>query len=97
MSLLNINYNELEEVSSNILLKGSEFSYLLNVMKNYNSKLQQVWEGTDSIVYTEKLTEQLEQMQKLSESINEIGLFLKKVSFAYKDTQEQIANTIRNY
>lgn len=97
MSTLNINYEELEKVSSNIMLKGNEFSYLLNEIKNYNQRLQQAWEGFDSVVYMEKLSDQIKEMEKLSETINEIGIFLNKVSNTYKQTQEQIANTIRNY
>lgn len=88
MATLNISFESLASVSNNVLSKGESFSTLLSQIKGYNSQLQEAWAGTDASAYSENVTRQAEQMQKLVETINEIGLFLNKVNQEYQKAQE---------
>ena len=88
MSVLNVNYDNLETTSRNVINRGEEFTTLLNKIKEQNEKLKLAWAGTDASGYAAKVEEQAIQMQKLSEAIYAIGEFLQGASNAYKEAQE---------
>ncbi len=92
---LKINYSETISVGNQVTEKGNEFQDLLNKIKNVNSELQTYWEGNDASKYSNSVAEQAEQMQKLAETINEIGAFLVKVGNAYQEACENNANAIK--
>lgn len=91
---LNINYAEIKTVGEQVTLKGGEFQDLLNSIKNVNTELQYYWEGSDASKYSTAVAQQAEYMQKLSDSINEIGAFLVKVGQAYQEACENNASSI---
>ncbi len=95
MADLKINYEETKTVGNQVAQKGQEFQELLNNIKKYNSELQSYWEGSDASKYSNAVATQAQTMQKLAESINEIGTFLVKVGNAYEEASQQNANSIR--
>lgn len=94
MDSLRINYSETISVGNQVTEKASEFQELLNKIKSVNSELKTYWEGSDASKYSASVEQQAEYMQKLSETINEIGGFLVKVGNAYQEACENNANAI---
>lgn len=92
---LNINYSETISVGNSVSTKGAEFQELLNQIKAVNAELQTYWEGSDASKYTGAVAEQAEVMNRLAETINEIGAFLVKVGNAYQEACENNANAIK--
>lgn len=85
---LRINYDETIAVGQNVVTKGGEFQDLLNKIKSVNNELRTYWEGQDASKYTEKVGQDAESMQKLCNTINEMGEFLIKVGEAYRNVSE---------
>lgn len=94
MDSLRINYSETISVGNQVTEKANEFQELLNKVKSVNSELKTYWEGSDASKYSESVEQQAEYMQKLSDTINEIGRFLVKVGNAYQEACENNANAI---
>ncbi len=92
---LRINYNETISVGNQVTDKGNQFQELLNKIKNLNSELQTYWQGSDASKYSNSVAQQAEVMQKLSQSVTEIGSFIVKVGRAYQEVSENNANSIR--
>lgn len=92
---LRINYAETIAVGNQVAEKGNEFQDLLNKINTVNSELQSYWEGSDAAKYSNRVAEQALNMQRLSETINEIGAFLVKVGNAYQEACENNANAIK--
>ncbi len=92
---LKINFQETIAVGNQVAEKGSEFQELLNKINTVNSELQTYWEGSDASKYSNRVAEQALNMQRLSETINEIGAFLVKVGNAYQEACENNANAIK--
>ncbi len=88
MATLRVNYNQLESLGSQILAKGEEFQSLLNKVKDTNENLKSFWEGEDASAYTSAVTEQSVTMQRLADTIEEIGNFLKSAANAYREAME---------
>lgn len=88
MSMLKVNYESLSSVSSHVLAKGEEFTDLLNKIRQLNGELQSAWVGTDASAYTTAVEQQAAEIQRLAETINEIGTFLEKVNNEYRNAQE---------
>ncbi len=91
---LNINYEETISTGREIGIKGELFSDLLNKIKQINSELQTDWQGQDASKYSSAVAEQAVEMEKLVETIREIGVFLEKVGQAYKNVSENNASAI---
>lgn len=96
MNDLRVNYSETITLGNNVTTKGGEFSDLLGKIKTANSELQSYWEGQDASKYTTAVAQQAETMQRLSETINEIGTFLVKVGNAYREAMETNASGIQS-
>jgi len=92
---LRVNYEALNSVGNQVSAKGEEFNELLTKIKGINSELQSYWEGTDATKYTTAVNQQAEVMQKLANTINEIGVFLVRAGAAYQEACENNANSIR--
>lgn len=92
---LKINYQETINVGNQVTTKTEEFESLLSKIKNVNSNLKSAWQGTDATKYTNAVEEQTVYMEKLGESMNEIGAFLIKVGQAYQEACQANANAIR--
>lgn len=88
---LNIDYEALASLSTQVSSKGEEFQDLLNKIKNINEDLKTYWEGTDAAAYSKAVEDQAQYMQKLSDTIKEISAFLAKVNAAYKEACENNA------
>lgn len=95
MDGLKINYSETVSVGNQVTEKGGEFQELLNKIKSTNSELKTYWEGSDASKYSTSVEQQAEYMQKLTDTINEIGAFLVKVGNAYQEACENNANAIK--
>lgn len=91
---LKINYEETISVGNQVTQKGGEFQELLNTVKRVNSELQTYWEGSDASKYSGAVAQQAEYMQKLSETVEEIGSFLVQVGNTYREVAEQNASAI---
>ena len=91
---LKINYGETITVGNQVSNKGNDFQELLNRIKAVNTELQSYWEGQDASKYTTAVNTQAEEMQKLINTVNEIGQFLVKVGQAYQEAAESNAGAI---
>lgn len=91
---LRINFDETIQTGNYVSAKGEEFTELLAKVRAINTELQTYWEGTDATKYSSSVSIQAEQMQKLANTINEMGTFLVKVGKAYKEVSDGNANAI---
>jgi len=82
---LNINYEETRSVGNQVTQKGSEFQELLNAIKSVNTELQAYWAGQDASKYSTAVANQTQEVQRLVDTVNEIGAFLVKVGNAYEE------------
>lgn len=82
---LKINYQLTDEAGVNVSNRAQEFDSLLKDIKNINETLKSNWQGADADSYTKEITEQAQVMDKLQDSIEDIGNFLKQVAKAYYD------------
>jgi WXG100 family type VII secretion target len=94
MSDLKINYSETISVGNQVTTKGADFTDLLNQVKNVNNELKTYWEGSDASKYSTSVEEQAVYMQKLADTINEIGAFLVKVGNAYQEACENNSSAV---
>lgn len=92
---LRIDYQLTRDTGNQVTSQGNDFQDLLNTIKNVNSELQTYWEGSDATKYSTAVAEQAEEMQKLANTINEIGEFLVSVGNAYEKAAEENSNSIR--
>ena len=88
MGTLRVNYTELSNLGSQVLSRGEEFQSLLSKVKTTNEELKTFWEGEDANAYTTAVSEQAVTMQKLADTIEEIGNFLKSAANAYREAME---------
>ena len=95
MDGLKINYSETISVGNQVTEKGGEFQELLNKVKATNSELKTYWEGSDASKYSTSVEQQAEYMQQLTDTINDIGLFLIKIGEAYRQANEDNESGIR--
>ena len=82
---LKINFEETRSVGNQVTQKGGEFQELLNRIKSVNTELQSYWEGSDASKYSTAVATQAEEIQRLVDTINEIGAYLVKVGNAYEE------------
>lgn len=82
---LRINYEETRNVGNQVSQKGSEFQELLNRIRNVNVELQTYWEGSDASKYSNAVAQQAEEIQRLVDTVNEIGAYLVRVGNAYEE------------
>lgn len=94
MSTLKVNFENLRSVSEKVIQQKEQFTELLGRIENQNNNLRNAWEGTDATAYTQAVAEQAQVMNKLAETINEIGIFLQKVNTEYQKAQEANKNAI---
>ena len=94
MDGLKINYSETISVGNQVTERANEFQELLNKVKTTNSELKTYWEGSDASKYSASVEQQAEYMQKLADTVAEIGGFLVKVGQAYQEACENNANAI---
>lgn len=86
---LKINYEETRRTGKQIQSYASEFNALLADIKGLNDSLKSSWKGADADSYTGAITEQSNVMDKLKNSIDEIGKFLVNVGDAYERAMEE--------
>ncbi|MEE0699296.1 MAG: WXG100 family type VII secretion target [Bacilli bacterium] len=86
---LKINYEETRRTGKQIQSYASEFNALLADIKGLNDSLKSSWKGADADSYTGAITEQANVMDKLKNSIDEIGKFLVSVGDAYERAMEE--------
>jgi WXG100 family type VII secretion target len=91
---LTINFEETIAIGNQVIAKAGEFQVLLNNIKSANQQLQTSWQGQDASKYSQKVAEQAVTMQKLIETINEIGEYVVSVGKAYQEVSENNANAI---
>ena len=82
---LSINFEETISIGNQVIAKAGEFQTLLNNIKAANQQLQASWQGQDASKYSEKVAEQAVTIQKLIETINEIGEYVVSVGKAYQE------------
>lgn len=92
---LNINYQETRSTGSSVLNQGGEFRNLLGKIQNTNNELKTYWQGADASKYSGAVEEQATHMQKLADTIEEIGTFLIKVGDAYEQAMQQNSDAIK--
>lgn len=86
---LKIDYAETRRTGNQIQSYASEFNSLLADIKGLNDSLKSSWKGDDADSYTGAITEQANVMDKLKDSIDEIGKFLVNVGDAYERAMEE--------
>lgn len=84
MNNLNINYEETINLGINVTNKGEEIDEIVLKIKNVIEELSISWQGEDASRFLNNLNEQLDDMQKLSIVINELGQLIQKTASDYK-------------
>lgn len=92
---LKINYSEIASLSKSVLADGEAFKDQLDSIKKTNSELETYWQGQDASKYTSAVETQAKEMQKLADTINEIGEFLKSVGDKYQAVMQENASAIK--
>lgn len=85
---LKIDYEATRSTGNQVQSYAGEFNSLLNDIKGLNENLKSSWKGADAESYTGAITEQAQVMDKLKDSIEEIGKFLVSVGDAYEAAME---------
>ena len=91
---LSVNHENLDIAGATVLSHNNDFRDLLASIQSINDSLTQVWQGQDAAKYTNAINEQAQTMKQLSDTIESIGNYLRKVSAAYRDAQENNMNGI---
>lgn len=86
---LKIDYQATKSTGNQVQSYANEFNTLLNDIKGLNEQLKSSWKGDDADSYTGAITEQAQVMDKLKNSIDEIGKFLVSVGNAYEQAMEE--------
>lgn len=88
MSSLNISFEETRTVSKSIESCSDEFTELLGKIKNSNEQLRNYWNGADAESYTNKISEQAQVMDKLSDALYEIAKYIGNVAVTYEEVMQ---------
>lgn len=86
---LKIDYEATRSTGNQVQTYADEFNSLLKDIKNLNENLKSSWKGADAESYTGAITEQAQVMDKLKDSVEEIGKFLVSVGDAYEAAMEE--------
>lgn len=92
---LKVDYARMRDLGNQVVEQAGEFQTDLNSIKNVNSQLASYWEGSDASKYSTAVSAQVSEMQKLSDLINDIGLFLIKIGEAYRQASEDNESGVR--
>lgn len=84
MNGLNINYDEVITLGSQIFNKGEEFGEIVEKINSVLNELSTCWQGEDATKVLGKLTDECKEMKQFALCINEIGLLLQKVANRYQ-------------
>lgn len=86
---LKIDYEATRATGNQVSSLSEEFNSLLNDIKSLNDNLKSSWKGDDADSYTTEITEQAAVMDKLKDSLDEIGKYLVSVGNAYEKAMEE--------
>lgn len=89
MTSLNIDYEQTRTAGRNIQSSAGDFKSVLGDIQNLNDSLKSSWKGADADSYTGKIAEQAQVMNKLQQTIQEIGEYLVEVGNAYEKAMEE--------
>lgn len=84
MNGLNINYDEVITLGSQIFNKGDEFNEVVLKVEGVLNELSTCWQGADATKTLNKLSDECKEMKQYALCINEIGLLLQKVANRYQ-------------
>lgn len=93
MTSLNIDYEATRSAGRTIQNSAGDFKSLLGEIQNLNDSLKNCWSGADAQSYTGKISEQAQIMNKLQQTVQEIGEYLVSVGDAYEKAMQE--NTIK--
>lgn len=89
MTSLNINFKNTKDTGTAIQNYAGDFKKLLGEIQSLNDSLKNSWKGADATKYTNEITEQAQIMNKLQQTIDEVGLYLIQVGDAYQKAMEE--------
>ena len=84
MNGLNINYDEVINLGSQIFNKGDEFGEIVEKINGVLNELSTCWQGEDANRVLNNLSDECKEMKQYALCINEIGLLLQKVANRYQ-------------
>lgn len=84
MNGLNINYDEVITLGSQIFNKGDEFNEVVLKVEGVLNELSTCWQGADATKTLNNLSDECKEMEQYALCINEIGLLLQKVANRYQ-------------
>ncbi len=84
MNGLNINYDEVINLGSQIFNKGDEFGEIVEKINGVLNELSTCWQGEDANRVLNNLADECKEMKQYALCINEIGLLLQKVANRYQ-------------
>lgn len=84
MNGLNINYDEVIALGSQIFNKGDEFNEIVQKIDSVLNELSLCWQGEDATKVLNELEDECKEMKQYALCINEIGLLLQKVANRYQ-------------
>lgn len=85
---LKIDYSQTRTLAAKVKSNAGDFANVLGMIKSTNENLKNYWKGDDANKYLGAVEEQAKTMDKLKDTIEEIGQFLDKVASAYEQVNE---------
>lgn len=93
--MLTVDPQILRNVANNVRSRNSDFTNQKNKIVNISEQLRQVWVGDDANKYFTASTEQINYLNQLITTINEVASFLDSVASRYEQAKIDNANAIR--
>jgi len=88
MADLRVDYAATAAVGQQVTTQGGEFQTLLGNIRRVNGELAGAWDGADAQKYLGAVDQQMQVMDQLNTTINEIGEFLVRIAEAYRAASE---------
>ena len=85
MDNINVEYDNLTETGNNIVELSEKFSEEVRKINENVNKIEKIWSGKDSEIYLNRMrNEYIQNLNELSNILNEYGKYLLKVERGYE-------------
>lgn len=94
MSTFGFEDESVRTVANNLKAQIEEFNTLLNSIKAENNTLAEIWKGDDIKKYTDAVAVQMNSLQEIKNTFDNITVFLDKAVSTVSQTREENASQI---
>ena len=86
---LDVNYDELKELSTYVQDKYTEIGKTLNEIKDLINDVDENWKGNDATVFVTKAKYYVDKEIATNEKVNDVSTILSKVSGKYENADKE--------